>query len=82
MKEKEALCELLTLIVKAIVDRPEQVDVSIQQGEQTTVYNIRVATSDLGKVLGKQGSMAAALRKITSAVSTKGRYRAIVEILE
>lgn len=79
---KEELRGLVEATVKAIVDTPDQVDVSMRQGEQTTVYEIRSAKSDLGKVLGKQGSMAGALRKIAIAFSVKHRFRAILEIVE
>lgn len=68
--------------IKAFVDSPEQVDVLMKQGEQTTVYEVRSAKSDLGKILGKKGTMAGALRKLLIAFSVKHRFRAILEIVE
>lgn len=73
---------LLQMVVTAICDRPEEVKVDFLQGEQTTVFQIKVATSDIGKVIGKQGQMAAALRMIVKGISGKYNFRAVLEILE
>jgi len=74
--------ELLELIAKSLVDRPDEVEVTEVEGEQTTVLELKVAQEDLGKVIGKQGRTARAMRTILSAASTKIRKRAVLEILE
>ena len=76
------LKELIEMIAKALVDYPEQVEVSELEGEQTSVIELRVAKEDLGKVVGKQGRTARAMRTILSAASTKIRKRAVLEIIE
>ncbi|UCF01958.1 MAG: KH domain-containing protein [Deltaproteobacteria bacterium] len=76
------LKELIEMIAKALVDYPEQVEVSELEGEQTSVIELRVAKDDLGKVIGKQGRTARAMRTILSAASTKIRKRAVLEIIE
>jgi predicted RNA-binding protein YlqC (UPF0109 family) len=73
---------LIEEIAKALVDRPEEVSVSEVDGERTTVFELRVATSDLGKVIGKQGKTARAMRTILSAAGTKLGKRCVLEILE
>ena len=65
--------ELITYIAEALVDYPDQVSVSEIEGEQTSVLELKVAKEDLGKVIGKQGRTARAMRTILSAVSTKIR---------
>jgi predicted RNA-binding protein YlqC (UPF0109 family) len=74
--------ELITYIAKALVDHPEAVEVSEVEGEQTSVIELKVAKDDLGKVIGKQGRTARAMRTILSAASTKVRKRAVLEIIE
>ena len=74
--------ELLELIAKALVDSPEQVSVSEVGGEQTTILELRVAQEDLGKVIGKQGRTARAIRTILSAAGMKLRKRFHLEIIE
>jgi predicted RNA-binding protein YlqC (UPF0109 family) len=76
------LKELIEMIAKALVDYPELVEVSELEGEQTSVIELRVAKEDLGKVIGKQGRTARAMRTILSAASTKIRKRAVLEIIE
>ena len=73
---------LIEQIAKALVDKPDEVQVSEVDGEQTTVIELRVAKEDLGKVIGKQGRTARAMRTILSAASTKLRKRSVLEILE
>jgi hypothetical protein len=80
--EVAMLKELIEMIAKALVDYPEQVEVSELEGEQTSVIELRVAKEDLGKVIGKQGRTARAMRTILSAASTKIRKRAVLEIIE
>ena len=76
------LKELIEFMARALVDNPEKVEVSEIEGEQTSVLELRVAKEDLGKVIGKQGRTARAMRTILSAASTKIRKRAVLEIIE
>jgi predicted RNA-binding protein YlqC (UPF0109 family) len=73
---------LIDQIAKALVDKPEEVSVSEVEGERTTVYELRVASTDLGKVIGKQGKTARAMRTLLSAAGTKIGKRCVLEILE
>jgi predicted RNA-binding protein YlqC (UPF0109 family) len=74
--------ELITYIAQALVDNPEAVVVTEVEGAQTSVIELRVAKEDLGKVIGKQGRTARAMRTILSAASTKLRKRSVLEIIE
>ena len=74
--------ELITYIARALVDKPDEVQVSEVMGEQTSVIELKVAKEDLGKVIGKQGRTARAMRTILSAASTKVRKRSVLEIIE
>jgi uncharacterized protein len=74
--------ELIKFMAQALVDHPDQVEVSEVAGEQTSVIELRVAKEDLGKVIGKQGRTAKAMRTILSAASTKIRKRTVLEIIE
>jgi len=76
------LKELIEFMARALVDNPENVRVSEIEGEQTSVFELRVSKEDLGKVIGKQGRTARAMRTILSAASTKIRKRAVLEIIE
>ncbi|NLI34227.1 MAG: KH domain-containing protein [Deltaproteobacteria bacterium] len=76
------LKELIEFMARALVDNPDKVKVSEIEGEQTSVIELRVAKEDLGKVIGKQGRTARAMRTILSAASTKIRKRAVLEIIE
>ncbi len=76
------LKDLIEFIAKALVDDPDSVDVSEVEGEQTSVIELKVAKDDLGKVIGKQGRTARAMRTILSAASTKIRKRSVLEIIE
>ena len=82
MAAEPTLKELLECMVRALVDIPEEVRVSEIVGEQTTVFELVVAKEDLGKVIGKQGKTAKALRTILTAASTKLRKRSVLEIVE
>ncbi|MEW6068138.1 MAG: KH domain-containing protein [Nitrospirota bacterium] len=73
---------LIETMAKALVDKPEDVVVTEVDGERTTVFELRVAQSDLGKVIGKQGKTARAMRTILSASGTKVGKRCVLEILE
>jgi len=74
--------ELVETMARALVDNPGEVSVAEVDGEKTTVFELRVATSDLGKVIGKQGKTARAMRTILSAAGTKMGKRCVLEILE
>jgi len=74
--------ELLVEIAKALVDNPEDVQVAEVEGEQTTVLELRVRTEDLGKVIGRQGRTARAIRTLLSAAGMKVQKRFVLEILE
>ncbi len=74
--------ELIEYIAKALVDNPDEVIVSEVVGDQTSVLELKVAKDDLGKVIGKQGRSARAMRTILSAASTKLRKRTVLEIIE
>ncbi len=74
--------ELITYIAKSLVDKPEEVVVTEIEGEQTSVIELKVAKEDLGKVIGKQGRTARAMRTILSAASTKINKRSVLEIIE
>lgn len=76
------LKELVLLIAQALVDNPDEVKVEEISGEQTSVIELKVAKEDLGKVIGKQGRTARAIRTILSAASTKLRKRCVLEIIE
>jgi predicted RNA-binding protein YlqC (UPF0109 family) len=74
--------ELVQYIAQAMVDNPGEVLVSEIEGNQTTVLELKVAKNDLGKVIGKQGRNAQAIRTILSAVSAKTKKRVVLEIVE
>jgi predicted RNA-binding protein YlqC (UPF0109 family) len=74
--------DLISDIVKALVDQPDQVSVNEVEGGHTVVLELSVAKSDMGKVIGKQGRNAQAIRTILSAASGKVRKRYVLEILE
>ena len=74
--------ELVEYIAKALTDYPEQVSVNEVIGDKTTVVELSVAKDDLGKVIGKQGKTARAIRTILNASSTKLRKRCVLEIIE
>lgn len=74
--------ELIEYIAKSLVDRPENVSVRETEGEKTTIIELRVSQEDLGKVIGKQGRTARAMRTILNAAGTKIGKRCVLEILE
>lgn len=74
--------ELIEHIAKALVDKPEEVRVEEIDGEKSVIIELRVANDDLGKVIGKQGRTAKAMRLLLSAAGTKLKKRATLEILE
>ncbi len=74
--------DLIEYIAKVLVDNPDEVKVTELEGRQTSVIELRVAKEDLGKVIGKQGRTARAMRTILGAASTKMKKRSVLEILE
>ena len=77
-----SLKELVEVMAKALVDKPEEVVVTEIEGEQTSVIELKVAKDDLGKIIGKEGRNARSLRTILGASSTKLRKRTVLEIIE
>jgi predicted RNA-binding protein YlqC (UPF0109 family) len=77
-----AMKDLLEEIAKALVDSPEDVRVTEVEGEQTTVLELRVRNEDLGKVIGRQGRTARAIRTLLAAAGMKVQKRFVLEILE
>lgn len=78
----DELRELIEYMARALVDLPDQVNVKQIEGEQTTVIELKVAKEDLGKVIGKQGRTARAIRTILNGASTKLKKRTVLEIIE
>jgi hypothetical protein len=74
--------DLITEIVQALVDHPEEVSVNEAEGSHTTVLEVRVAKADMGKIIGKQGRTAQAVRTILNAAAGKTQQRYILEIVE
>ena len=74
--------ELVEKIAKALVDNPDEVKVTEIEGERTSVIELSVAKEDMGKVIGKHGRTAIAIRTILSAAATKNKKRAVLEIIE
>jgi uncharacterized protein len=74
--------KLIHYIAQSLVDDPESVDVAEVEGNQTTVLELKVAKDDLGKIIGKQGRTAQAMRTILGAVSSKEKKRTVLEIIE
>jgi len=78
----DSMKDLIEYMAKALVDHPDQVQVSEVEGDRTSVIELNVAKEDLGKVIGKQGRTARAIRAILSAASTRIRKRSVLEIIE
>jgi predicted RNA-binding protein YlqC (UPF0109 family) len=76
------LKELIEYIVKALVDNPEKVEVKEIAGEKSIIYELKVGEGDLGKVIGKEGRTAKAIRTIITAAAMKQGKRTVLEILE
>ena len=80
--DPSSLKDLVVFMAQSLVDYPEQVEVTEMQGEQTTVYELKVAKEDLGKIIGKQGRTARSIRTILGAAGMKLNRRFTLEILE
>ncbi len=74
--------ELVSTIVKSMVDNPDDITIDEIEGDNTTVIELRVATEDMGKVIGKQGRTARAMRTLLNAATNKTNKRTVLEILE
>ncbi|AEC01739.1 KH domain-containing protein [Parasphaerochaeta coccoides] len=74
--------ELVEFIVKSLVDTPDEVNITTVEGEKSTILELRVAADDVGKVIGKQGRIAKAIRTILSASATRDGKRTVLEILD
>ena len=73
--------ELLEILAKSLVDKPEEVKVNEITGEQSIILELRVAPEDMGKVIGKQGRIAKAIRTVVKAAAIKENKRVVVEIV-
>jgi predicted RNA-binding protein YlqC (UPF0109 family) len=76
------IADLVRFIAKGLVDKPDEVHVALVEERQASVYELEVAESDLGKIIGRGGKTARALRTLVSQVSPRSRKRILVEILE
>jgi len=74
--------ELVKLIAQSLVDQPEAVSVSVVEGAQSIIVELRVSPDDMGKVIGKQGRIAKAIRTVVKAAATKSNKRVTVEIIQ
>jgi len=74
--------DLILTIARALVDNPEQVSVSDIEGNQSLILELKVAKSDIGKIIGKQGKNVQAIRTLLNAVCGKERKRVVLEVLE
>lgn len=74
--------ELLETLAKALVDKPDEVEVSAVESERSIILQLKVAADDVGKVIGKEGRIAKALRTIVKASSVKEGKKAVVEIID
>jgi predicted RNA-binding protein YlqC (UPF0109 family) len=82
VQEADDLVEVIAFIAKALVDDPDAVEVQAVEGDRNVIIELTVAPPDLGKVIGKDGRTARALRTLLSATSAKQDKRAVLEILE
>ena len=76
------MVELVETIVKALVDNPDEVSVKEVSGDQTIVLELRVHADDMGKVIGKQGRIAKAIRAVVKAAASKEKKKVVVEIVQ
>jgi hypothetical protein len=73
--------ELVEILAQSLVDQPDQVDVRMVEKEKSVIIELRVAPDDMGKVIGKQGRIARAIRTVVKAAATKQRKKVVVEII-
>jgi predicted RNA-binding protein YlqC (UPF0109 family) len=82
VSEGQIMRELVQYISEALVDRPEEVHVNVVEGENSIILELKVAADDVGKVIGKGGQTAKAMRKILSAAATKLKKKSLLQIVE
>ena len=82
LEDDDCACLLVEAIAKSLVDNPEGVVVTESEGRQGTVIELRVAPEDMGKVIGKQGRIAKALRTVVKAAATRNNQKVTVEIVK
>lgn len=80
--EGQIMRDLVQYISEALVDKPDEVNVSVIEGENSIILELKVAPDDVGKVIGKGGQTAKALRKILSAAATKLKKKSLLQIVE
>lgn len=80
--EVRTMGELVEFIAKALVDYPEQVSVNEVEGSQSVIIELKVAQEDMGKIIGKQGRIAKAIRTVVKAAAIKDNKRVVVEIIQ
>ena len=73
--------ELLTIVIKNLVDTPDEVLITEKENEKSISYEVKVAKSDMGKVIGKKGKMAKSIRTVMKAVAVKEHKKAIIEFV-
>ncbi|MBN1624713.1 MAG: KH domain-containing protein [Clostridia bacterium] len=74
--------ELLEMIIKALVDNPDEVNISVVEEELNTILEVRVADEDMGRIIGKRGKIAKAIRSLMKAYAIKENKRILVEIVD
>ncbi len=82
VSEGQTLKDLIQYISEALVDKPDDVRVAVVEGESSIILELRVASDDVGKVIGKGGQTAKAMRKILSAAATKLKKKSLLQIVE
>lgn len=82
LSEGQILKDLVQYVSEALVDRPDDVRVTVVEGESSIILELRVAAEDVGKVIGKGGQTAKAMRKILSAAATKLKKKSLLQIVE
>lgn len=73
--------ELILIIAKALVDHPDEVRINVKDGDRSTIYELSVHPEDIGKIIGKQGRIAKAIRTVVTSASVKSNKRVIVDII-
>lgn len=82
MQEVSSMKELVEVLAKSLVDNPQLVEVNEVEGAQSVIIELKVAPDDMGKVIGKQGRIAKAIRTVVKAAATKENKRVVLEIIQ
>ena len=77
-----SICEIIEMLIKALVDDPDQVEVTESKGEKTTIFEARVSKEDMGKVIGRGGRTIESLRTIVGACGAKRKQRCLFQIID